>query len=69
MAPQKSSKKAVHVRVMADAAVVEKIAEQVGQALEKEGAYELVETSAVYPCRAPQEDQGRIYLTMVRRAE
>lgn len=63
------SKKTVHVRVMADALVVEQIAEQIGQALEKSGGYELVETSAVYPCRAPQEDQGRIYLTLMKRGE
>lgn len=68
MVATKSSKKAIHVRVMADTSIVEKVAELIGKVLEQDGSHELVETSAVYPCRAPNEDQGRVYLTLVRRS-
>ena len=67
MAPPRSAKKTVHVRVMADAGAIEEIAEEISQSLEKEGAFELVDLSAVYQCRPPQEDQARIYLTLLRR--
>lgn len=65
---RKSSKNTVHVRIMAQAEAVEAIAEQVGQALENAG-YEMVESSEPYPCRTPQEDQSRVYLTLLKRED
>lgn len=63
----KSTKKAIHVRIIADMTIVEKSAELIGKALEQNGSHDLVETSKVYPCRAPDDSQGRVYLTFIRR--
>ncbi len=69
MAVTKSSKKAIHIRVMADLSIVKQIADQLSNALEQDGLHDLVESSEVHPCRAPNTDQGRVYITFVRRPE
>ncbi len=67
MATQKSSKSAIHVRVLADTTLINQVSEQIGATLEATGSYELVETSVAYICRPPQEDKSRVYLTFVKR--
>jgi hypothetical protein len=53
----------VHVRVMADQVVAEVVATEIGELLEQQG-YEVIEQSQAYPCRAPDENQTRVYLTV-----
>jgi hypothetical protein len=55
------------VRMMGDSAQVEADAEELIAALTSE--FELVEQSKPYPCRPPDQDQSRVYLTFLRRVK
>lgn len=52
----------VKVRLTAAAADVQDIAAKLAEVLEAEG-YELIEWTTSYPCREPDEDKSRVYLT------
>jgi hypothetical protein len=60
------AKVVIKVRVMAATSFVEAVARDLTAALEGRG-YEVVEVSALYVCRAPQEDQSRVYVTLLKR--
>jgi hypothetical protein len=53
------------VRLMGDATKIEQAANELISAVSD--GFQLVERSQVYPCRPPQDNQSRIYLTFVRR--
>ncbi len=55
-------KRIVKLRVMTDARQVEEIGQTLAKALEQSG-YEVLEVSGVFPCREPNEHEGRVYVT------
>jgi hypothetical protein len=70
--------KTIKIRVMAEAEIVREVANEIAGALgELEVAddklryheLEVVEISKPYPCRAPEEDQARVYLTVVVKGQ
>lgn len=52
----------VKIRLTAATTDVQDIAAKVAEVLEVEG-YELIEWTASFPCREPDEDKSRVYLT------
>jgi hypothetical protein len=52
----------VKVRLMVAATDAQYIAAKIAEVLEGEG-YELIEWTASFPCREPDEDKSRVYLT------
>lgn len=57
-----TAKKIVKVRLIAPDEEAQDLAAMIAEALEKEG-YEMIEWTTSYPCRPPDEDKSRVYLT------
>jgi hypothetical protein len=58
----------VKIRLTASDEDVQDIAARIAEDLEGEG-YELIEWTASYPCRPPDEDKSRVYLTALPKAQ
>jgi len=58
--------KLVKVRVMAAPESAEAVAQTISDALQEYG-YDVLELSKPYPCKAPMDDQSRVYVTALRR--
>lgn len=59
----------VKIRLMADGATAESLAERVAALLTEHARLDLVEVSRPYPCRPPRQEESRVYLTFVVREE
>ena len=58
----------VKIRVMAPLEAVVDVAQALVLQMEGVG-FEAIETSQAYACRPPQADQGRVYVTLIKRQE
>ena len=63
--PAKPATDLTRVRVWAARDSVQHCAEQVLQSLTQAG-FQLIEMSEPYPCRPPQQNESRIYLTLLK---
>ncbi|HBA90891.1 MAG TPA: hypothetical protein DCZ08_03655 [Anaerolineaceae bacterium] len=54
----------VKVRLIAGQSKIETIADQMVDVLESAG-YEVIELTSPYPCRPPEDDKSRIYISAV----
>jgi len=57
-----TAKGMVKVRLIAQDTDVQEIAARIAEVLEREG-YEMIEWTSSYPCKPPDEDKSRVYLT------
>lgn len=62
-----TAKRMVKVRLVAPEDEAQDLAATIAEALEKEG-YEMIEWTTSYPCRPPDEDKSRVYLTALPKA-
>ncbi|MFO7032490.1 hypothetical protein B9T07_22850 [Limnospira fusiformis CCALA 023] len=54
----------IRIRVMTASKLVAKVATELAERFELDG-YTLSDTSRVYPCRPPNNNDGRVYLTFI----
>lgn len=57
----------VKVRVITDTDDAQRVSERVVQALEEEG-FQVIEWTEPIPCKPPDEDKSRVYLTALPNA-
>jgi len=63
--PANPPSRLVNIRVWADMDSVEQVADDLARAMQRSGL-RLEKRSQVYPCRPPQQLEGRIYLVFAR---
>lgn len=63
---KRSAKDLIRIRLIADANRVEELAGQMVETLERNGC-EVLEWTNPYPCRAPEETKGRVYIAAVQK--
>lgn len=63
--PAKPASQVTRVRVWAASHDVQRAADDVLSAMQARG-YQLVEVSTPYPCRPPQQNDSRVYITLIK---
>lgn len=66
MAESGSARNLVKIRVIAEGERVNELAERITKTLEEAGC-EVIEWTNPYPCREPDLNKSRVYLTAVRK--
>lgn len=66
MAGSGSATNLVKIRLIAEGERVEELAGRITKTLEEAGC-EVIEWTSPYPCRAPDENKSRVYISAVRK--